>query len=116
MSVNFELLAQSHAKLCLFKVQKLDVSIRPLFPNPVTIDPCSEAECSDEQDDDKDQTITNMEDEVIAVTISHSVPVTSVITTHHDHNLSLPTHHHHHHCIQHSSKGYFPYHVCIVCV
>ena len=25
-----------HAKLCLFKVQKLDVSIRPLFPNQVT--------------------------------------------------------------------------------
>ena len=38
MSVNFELLAQSHAKLCLFKVQKSDASIRPLFPNPVTID------------------------------------------------------------------------------
>ena len=74
--------------------------------------PCSEAECSDEQEDD--DTITNMEDEVIAVTISHSVPVTNVITTtHHDHNLSLPTHHHHH-CVQHSNKGYSPYHLCIV--
>ena len=29
MSVNFELLAQTHAKLCLFKVQKSDASIRP---------------------------------------------------------------------------------------
>ena len=72
---------------------------------------CSEAECSDEQeDDDKQQTITNMEDEVIAVTISHSVPVTNVITTTH-HNLSLPTHHH---CLQHSNKGDSPYHVCII--
>ena len=37
VSVNFESLAQSHAKLCLLKVQKSDASIRPLFPNPVTI-------------------------------------------------------------------------------
>ena len=31
-----ESLTQLHAKLCIFKVQKLDVSIRPLSPNPVT--------------------------------------------------------------------------------
>ena len=73
---------------------------------------CSEVECSDEQDDDdhRQGTITDMEDETTAVTISRSVPVTGVInTTHHDHNLSLPIHHH---CQQHSSKGYSPY-VCI---
>ena len=29
MSVNFEVLAQSHAKLCLFKVQNSDANIRP---------------------------------------------------------------------------------------
>ena len=28
MSVNFELLTQSHVKLCIFKVQKSDASIR----------------------------------------------------------------------------------------
>ena len=32
MSVTFELLAQPQAKLSLFKVQKSDASIRPLFP------------------------------------------------------------------------------------
>ena len=77
---------------------------------------CSELECLDEQEEDDKQTITNdMEHDVIPVTISQSVPITSVTTTtHYDHNLSLPTHHHHqdHHNIvqQHSSKG-----VC-VCV
>ena len=38
MSVNFELLAQPHAKLCLCKVQKLDASMRP--PNPITLCLC----------------------------------------------------------------------------
>ena len=69
---------------------------------------CSEVECSDEQDDDdhRQETITDMEDEITAVTISRSVPVTGVInTTHRDHNLSLPIHHH---CQQHSGKGYSP--------
>ena len=37
MSVNYELLAQPHAKLCLFNVQKSDASIRPLSPNLVAI-------------------------------------------------------------------------------
>ena len=36
MSINFESLAQPHAKLCLFKFQKLDANIRPFFPHPVT--------------------------------------------------------------------------------
>ena len=40
MSVTFESLAQPHANLCLFKVQKSDASIRPLFPNPVTYIDC----------------------------------------------------------------------------
>ena len=65
-------------------------------------------ECSDEQDDDdhRQGTITDMEDEVSVVTMSHSVPVTGVInTTRRDHNLSLPIHHH---CQQHSSKGHYP--------
>ena len=65
----------------------------------------------DEQEEDNEQeTTTNMEHDVIAVTISQSVPITSVITTTHrdDHNLSLPTHHHDHHdhyVQQHCSKG-----------
>ena len=77
---------------------------------------CRELECSDEQEeDDKEQMITNdMEHDVIPVTISQSVPITSVTTVSHDddHNLSLPTHHHHqdhydHHNVmqQHSSNG-----------
>ena len=78
----------------------------------------SELECSDEQEDDKEQTTTttDMEHDIIPVTISQSFPITSVTTaTHHgDHNLSLPTHHHHDHCDhhiqQHSNKGH---HHCV---
>ena len=36
MSQNFEGVAQLHAELHLFKVEKLDACTRPLFANPVT--------------------------------------------------------------------------------